>query len=472
MNRKGIAYKLTITFTSIIAVILVLIGMILSIWFNKEYKLEKQRVLEKQLVLVEEATISFLSQNTEYAYDKLRDTMNMIESSIDMDSVIIDNLGYIYVVSDNKYNKEKYTKLNIEEEALIKLKNGETVNSKFIDSEGIERKTYIRPIFNKGYFNGAIVLIGNNIYVKMPNRIYIIIWISVVLALIVSSIITYYFSEKIIIKPLEEINNAAKKIAKGEVEKRVNIKSNDEIGELGDSFNIMAESLEQVDKKRRDFISNVSHELRSPITSIKGFITGILDGVIPKDKENYYLTIVNDEISRLTRLVTDLLDISAMESGKFNLNMVELDINEVITLCTLNLEGKIKEKNINVEVVFHNKHEYAIADRDRLIQVITNLIENAIKYGEDNGEIKINTYLRTDKVYVSIFNSGSSIPKEDINNIWDRFYKSDKARTNKISTGLGLPIVRLILSQHGQDIWVNNIDGKGVRFTFSLKKAN
>ena len=472
MNKKGIAYKLTITFTSITAVILILIGMTLSIWFNREYKIERTYLLDKQLSLIEGATLSFLNDNTEVAYNELSKVLNMIESSIEIDSIIIDKLGYIYAVSNNKYNKEKYTRINLNDEELNKLKNGESINFNFKNYEGTLKKSYIKPLFKDGYFYGAIVLIGDEAYTNPPKRIYIIIWFSVILALILSSVVTYYFSEKLIIKPLEEINNAAKKIAKGDVEKRVSIESGDEIGELGYSFNIMAESLEQVDKKRREFISNVSHELRSPITSIKGFITGILDGVIPRDKENYYLTIVNDEISRLARLVTDLLDISAMESGKFNLNMVDLDINEVITLCTLNLEGKVKEKNINVEVIFHDKHEYAIADRDRLIQVVTNLLENAVKYGEANGEIKIDTYVRGDKAYVSIFNSGPTIPKEEINNIWDRFYKSDKSRTNKFSMGLGLPIVRLILSQHGQDIWVNNIDGKGVRFTFSLKKSN
>lgn len=233
----------------------------------------------------------------------------------------------------------------------------------------------------------------------------------------------------------------------------------------------MAESLEKVDNVRREFISNVSHELRSPITSIKGFITGIIDGVIPKDKENYYLNIVNDEVSRLSRLVNDLLDISTMESGKFKLKVAKLDINEIITLCTLNLEGKINEKKIRVEVIFNDSHEYCIGDRDRIIQVVTNLLENAIKYGDEGGRIKVETHAKGDFVYVSIFNSGPNIPKEDVNKIWERFYKMDKARTSKISTGLGLSIVRLILSQHNQDIWVNNIEGKGVKFTFTLKRS-
>lgn len=208
------------------------------------------------------------------------------------------------------------------------------------------------------------------------------------------------------------------------------------------------------------------------MTSIKGFIGGILDGVIPKDKENYYLKIVYDEINRLVRLVNDLLDISAMEAGKFNLQQIEFDINGVISLCILNLESKIKSKGLNVKAVFDEKRNYVFADRDRIIQVLTNLLENAIKYSDDNGQIEVNTYTKGEKTYISIFNSGDNIPQEDLKNIWDRFYKSDKSRTSKLSTGLGLPIVRLILSQHNEDIWVNNVEGKGVKFTFSLKRSD
>lgn len=161
---------------------------------------------------------------------------------------------------------------------------------------------------------------------------------------------------------------------------------------------------------------------------------------------------------------------SAMESGKFNLNISEFDINQTISLCILNLESKIQAKGLNVKAIFHENRCFAIGDRDRILQVVTNLLENAIKYSEDNGQIEVNISTKGEKIYVSIFNSGETISPEDINHIWDRFYKSDKSRTNKISTGLGLPIVRLILTQHNQDVWVNNVEGKGVKFTFTLQR--
>lgn len=471
MKKKSVIYKILITFSSITAILLILIGMVLSAWINRDYSILRSERISKYMEIIQGSTEEFLNENSETGYEDLKSTMKIIKASVDMDSIILDNQGYVYAISDERFEDLMYNKIDMNDSDLKRLKSGKIIEKNFFDKNNKRFKTYTTPLFNGESFNGIIIVFENSESTDFSKKLYSVIWISVLGAVVLSSVVAYYFSQKILISPLSEINNAAKKLAKGEVEKRVYIDSDDEIGELANSFNIMAESLEKVDNVRREFISNVSHELRSPITSIKGFITGIVDGVIPKDKENYYLNIVNDEVSRLSRLVNDLLDISTMESGKFKLKVAKLDINEIITLCTLNLEGKINEKKIRVEVIFNDSYEYCIGDRDRIIQVVTNLLENAIKYGDEGGRIQVETYAKGDFVYVSIFNSGPNIPKEDINKIWERFYKMDKARTNKISTGLGLSIVRLILSQHNQDIWVNNIEGKGVKFTFTLKRS-
>jgi signal transduction histidine kinase len=471
MKKKSVIYKILITFSSITAILLILIGMVLSAWINRDYSILRSERISKYMEIIQGSTEEFLNENSETGYEDLKSTMKIIKASVDMDSIILDNQGYVYAISDERFEDLMYNKIDMNDSDLKRLKSGKMIEKSFFDKNNKRFKTYTTPLFNGESFNGIIIVFENSESTDFSKKLYSVIWISVLGAVVLSSVVAYYFSQKILISPLSEINNAAKKLAKGEVEKRVYIDSDDEIGELANSFNIMAESLEKVDNVRREFISNVSHELRSPITSIKGFITGIVDGVIPKDKENYYLNIVNDEVSRLSRLVNDLLDISTMESGKFKLKVAKLDINEIITLCTLNLEGKINEKTIRVEVIFNDSYEYCIGDRDRIIQVVTNLLENAIKYGDEGGRIQVETYAKGDFVYVSIFNSGPNIPKEDINKIWERFYKMDKARTNKISTGLGLSIVRLILSQHNQDIWVNNIEGKGVKFTFTLKRS-
>ena len=214
----------------------------------------------------------------------------------------------------------------------------------------------------------------------------------------------------------------------------------------------------------------MSHELRSPITSIKGFIAGIIDGIIPKDKEKEYLERVYNEIERLTRLINDLLDLSAIESGKLKFNIKKIEINELIRRTIINNERRIKDKGIDLEVVFKNEKCNVNADEDKTMQVITNLLDNAIKYCEKNGKIKISIYTKGNKAFVEFYNNGPSMTDEELVHIWDRFYKSDKARTNKISTGLGLPIVKMILMQQGEEIWAKNDKEKGVKFTFSLTK--
>ena len=461
MRQKSIIRKLIITFTSIAGGVLIFVGLIVSFWIYRSDIIEKNDILNKQLTVVGEIISDYLNQQ-EGSYEEIKNMVDMLCISNDMDAMVADKLGYIYIVSDSKYNKFKYTR-------VITPNSFKEKDHMHIDTNNkLGVQSYVKAIYTDNEIDGYIILINPNKFNK--GHLISIIWISVVLAMIIAGIIVNYFAKRFIISPLKEINNAARRLATGEVSKRVEIVADNEIGELAESFNIMAESIEKSDIIRKEFISNVSHELRSPITSIKGFVGGILDGVIPRDKENYYLNIVYDEIDRLARLVNDLLDISAMEAGKFNLVMSEVDINQIISLCTLNLEGKIKSKNLNVKCIFHSSRCFVLGDRDRIIQVVTNLLENAIKYSNDGGQIEVKVNAKGEKIYVSIFNTGKTIAKEDINNIWDRFYKSDKSRTNKVSVGLGLPIVRLILSQHNEDVWVENVDNVGVKFTFTLKR--
>ena len=465
-KRESINRRIIVTFISIISAVLISLGIVITILFNKSYSNMKFYNMEKQMSIIESSINNYLNQQ-DGSYGQLKEIVKMASIATNTETIIVDRLGYVYLINGDTYKNLMYTKINLNTEDLnsnIKFKKD------LFDIDNVEVNGYIKVIYENEEIDGHIIMIPNK-DIERNVRI-CIIWISVVIAIIISVIIVNIVTRKIIINPIYNINNAAKMLAKGEVEKRVVVNCNNEIGELAESFNMMAESLEKSDAKRKEFISNVSHELRSPITSIKGFVGGILDGVIPRDRENYYLKIVYDEIDRLARLVNDLLDISAMESGKFNLAITEFDINQVISLCILNLEHKIKEKSLNVKAIFHEKRAYVLGDRDRIIQVVTNIIENAIKYSNDDGDIKIEVHSRGDKMNINIFNSGECIKESEINKIWDRFYKSDKSRTNKLSTGLGLPIVRSILSQHNEEIWVENLEGKGVSFVFTLKKSH
>jgi len=470
--KKGLFTKMMVTYSLIISIGFIITATILSFWFQGYYNEQKRNQLLGQGQYIQDVALEYLNQKV--STDIVQERLKRLGGYSKSDILLITNYGLVEAASDEKYKHLEGTQIVIKDLGELRRGKEHVIDSKdgYKDIFKESSHIFIIPMYNEGVFEGAIMMSTPLKYMKEPlDKVYNIIWFSAFIAITGSFFILYYFSQKIIIKPLQEINNAVSKISQGEVGKRVKVHSTDEIGELGKAFNSMADSLEQVDRNRQRFIANVSHELRSPITSIKGFIGGILDGVIPKEKENYYLGITNDEIQRLTRLVNDLLDLTAIESGQLSLYVNVIDINEVIRLCVTKFGIQVDAKRVNVDVLFEGNSLYVLADRDRIIQVITNLIDNAIKYVSDGGKIKITTKTKGTKAYVSVFNDGPEIVEEDLKHIWDRFYKADKSRTSKSSTGLGLPIVRSILSQHGEDIWVENKKGDGVNFIFTLKRT-
>lgn len=307
---------------------------------------------------------------------------------------------------------------------------------------------------------------------KARSTVFRFFLLSVLISVIISIVLAYIFSLKIS-RPLKEIKNAARVIAGGEFRNRLNIKSNDEIGELAVSFNQMVTALQNLEEMRRGFIANVSHELRTPMTSIRGFVEGIIDGTIPPERHKDYLNIVKEETNRLNRLVNDLLDLARMEAGEMKLSMRNFDINELIRRCIIKLEKLITDKNISVEANFEEEDMFVNADVDSIERVIINLIHNAVKFTDEGGKIILATYKQRDKIHVAVEDTGIGIDKDELSMIWDRFYKSDKSRSkDKSGTGLGLAIVKNIMNAHGQEIWIDSELGKGTKFTFTLNREN
>lgn len=472
MVKNSLFTKMVITYTIIISISLTIIAAFLSFWIQDYFIKNRKEQLSNQITIIEGLANEYIEGAI--PYEELNGSMRFISGYINEDILLLDRNGYVYVVTSNKFKGFIGKQLFVDQ--LDNLSQGmhfQTLNN----YDNFNEKFYVlgEPIKGKDEkFNGAAIInISMSTLNKSLSNVFKIIWVSTVIAVIVSSIVIYYFIQKIIVNPISEMNVVARKIAAGDVNKRVVVQSHDEIGEFAESFNVMADSLEKVEQNRKEFLSNVSHELRSPITSIKGFIGGILDGVIPKEKEEYYLKIAYEEIQRLTRLINELLDLSAVESGKFKLQMRALDINEVVRLCILRNEARVKDKKLNVQVFFEEDELIAMADEDKIMQVITNLLDNAIKYADEGGLVTISCRSKGKKAFVSIFNEGPAIPEEDIKHIWDRFYKGDKSRTQKVSTGLGLSIVKKIIALFDEEIWVENKDN-GVMFTFTLtlgKKA-
>jgi signal transduction histidine kinase len=294
---------------------------------------------------------------------------------------------------------------------------------------------------------------------------------AVFLSLFISIILVYFLSKKIT-NPLKQMTIAARRISSGEWQNKLSFSGSDEVAVLAESFNNMMETLENLEKMRRDFIANISHELRTPMTSINGFIEGILDGTIPAEKQKDYLNIVKDEVKRLQRLVSDLLDIARMEAGEMTMNISTFDICEVVRIGVIYLQNELEDKNLNFRANFEREAMFVLADKDAIQRVVINLLHNAVKFTPEGGNISVTVYEAKGKAEISISDSGEGIPEEDLPYVFDRFHKADKSRSkDKTGVGLGLYIVKNIIKAHNEFITVQSKKGEGTTFTFHLTLA-
>ena len=287
--------------------------------------------------------------------------------------------------------------------------------------------------------------------------------------LLATLIATYFITERII-HPLRNMTNAAKQFGKGKFDTRVAVYGEDEVAELGRAFNNMADSLANLEKMRNSFLANVSHDLRTPMTTISGFIEGITSGAIPPEKQDYYLGIISTEVHRLSRLVTQLLDISRLESGDRKFDFRDFDVAEVGRIILISFEKKLEEKRLDVEFLSDEDSMSAYADKDAIYQVMYNLCHNAIKFSKEGGKFAIKIVKEAGKIRVSVYNEGEGIPEEDLPMVFERFYKSDKSRgLDKSGVGLGLYISKTIIDAHGEKIQVESKEGEYTEFSFTLK---
>jgi signal transduction histidine kinase len=289
-----------------------------------------------------------------------------------------------------------------------------------------------------------------------------------------AAMIAVYFISDRIIGPLHSMKNAAKQFARGDFEARVVVSGKDEIAELGAAFNSMAQSLEHLETMRNSFLANVSHDLRTPMTTISGFIDGINSGAIPPEKHSYYLNIISGEVHRLSRLVSQLLDISKLESGDRKFVPAPFDVCETARLILISFEQRIEEKRLDILFETDADSMIAYADKDSIHQVMYNLCENAIKFSREEGMLRISIKRgEKNKLVISVYNEGAGIPREDLPLVFDRFYKSDKSRgLDKNGVGLGLYIVKTIVEAQGESISVQSEPGEYCEFDFTLEESD
>ncbi len=287
---------------------------------------------------------------------------------------------------------------------------------------------------------------------------------------IFAAIIATYFITDRITHPLKMMTRASKNFAKGDFSERVKVDGKDEVAQLAIAFNQMADSLESLESMRNSFLASVSHDLRTPMTTIAGFIDGITSGAIPKEEQNHYLGIISAEVHRLSRLVSELLDISRLESGDRKFEFADFDIAEVARLIIISFEQKLEEKRLDVEFISDDDVMIANADKDAIYQVLYNLCHNAIKFSRENGRFFVRIKnIPGKKLEVSVYDDGQVIDAEDATKIFDRFYKTDKSRgLDKNGVGLGLYICKTIIDAHGEKIYVQP-HAEGCEFVFTLK---
>ena len=309
------------------------------------------------------------------------------------------------------------------------------------------------------------------ILTRISNIFTLVSLLVVVVAFIVMSIAARHQSD-----PLRAMANAARSFGHGDLDARVKLEDSypEEVEDLALAFNNMAQELQKSEYQRKEFVANVSHELKTPMTTISGYVDGILDGTIPEQKHRYYLQIVSDETKRLSRLVRSMLDISQLQDqeGIPEEKKHHFDMEECAGQVLITFEQKINNKNLNVDVDMPEHPVYTMANKDYVTQVIYNLIDNAVKFCPEGGTLGLKIKEGGSKIYVSISNDGDTIPPDELPLVFDRFHKLDKSRSqNRDGWGLGLYIVKTIVCSHGENISVTSRDGK-TEFTFTMPLVN
>lgn len=460
---------------AIISISFLLLGVGVTSVFVKTFINQKRDVLVEQGEEISKLIKNFYYLGGYFNTKELSNEINILDKYLDA-SLIYVNEDYEITIISSKIDSAWLGK-------TLEIKQNDKKPNSFKNKQYFSFTGNMGGIFDEEVFTVGYPVIVNNYkigiifmntsmssIINTIKEVYEKIVFISLLVIAISFIFIYIFSRKITL-PLIEINKTAKIIASGNLNKRIQIKSKDEIGQLASSFNEMTESLSQQEKKRTEFISNISHDLRSPLTSIKGFLQAILDKTIPPENQERYLKIVLEEVERLISLSNNILEINKLHLNS-ELNYTEFNINEVIRLSIINLETRIIDKNINVNVSFSEENTFVKADIDKIHRVIYNLLDNSIKFTNEGGQIFIETSLTEENVIISIKDTGCGISKENQKKIFDKFYKEDSSRgENKNGSGLGLSIVKDFILAHNQKIAVKSELNKGSEFIFTLERV-
>ncbi len=401
--------------------------------------------------------------------DKTVTILNTAAELLEVRLWIMDESGHILYDSNNS---QKH--LVIQEFDPTDFGNKYYMSGHFYNTFSDETLSVITPIINNFSTSGYLLIHqGTQSIVRNADSVVVIIYKTVLIIFLFSLIILLLFT-LIVFIPLKKISQASREYAKGNLtyDGLKDFTSEDEIGRLGVSLSFMASELYNLEEDQKKFIANVSHDFRSPLTSIKGYIEAMKDGTIPVEMQNKYLDIVLFETERLTKLTESLLTLNAWDTKGNRLDITDFNLYSLLKPIITAFEGKCEKKHITINLTLGSRNYTVSADRDKIQQVIYNLVDNAIKFSHNNSTIDIKVTDRFEKIFVSIKDSGIGIPKDSLKKIWERFYKTDLSRgKDKTGSGLGLSITREIISAHNENINVISTEGAGTEFIFTLQKS-
>ena len=486
---KSMFSKYLVAFIAIILISFLMVSAIITSMIRSYVTDEKENQLYK-------TTISIVSYFENESIGDLGDYVEttsffitpLLNRDADLDVLITDKDGKVLLSSINSEEDQsgirhpitsgelgaisinKFSTVTKEDEGVEYLVHRGNLNSFLGDSSLVCAKEIVSNSEIKGYVLSLYSTEKDDILVNTTRKTVINSSAWVMLA----AVIAIYFITDRIIRPLKNMTSATKKFGEGDFSTRVIVYGNDEVAALGNAFNDMAESLQNLEKMRSSFLASVSHDLRTPMTTIAGFIDGIMSGAIPPDKQEYYLQIISSEIHRLSRLVSQILDISRLESGDRKMTFTDFDVVEMARIVLLSFEHKIEEKKLEVSFFADDEEGMSVyADKDAIHQVLYNLCHNAIKFSNEGGNLEIKiTNLDQKQVRVSVYDDGQELSAEESKKIFERFYKTDQSRgLDKTGVGLGLYISKTIVDAHGETIGVNSIENKGCEFYFTVKSS-
>ena len=479
-SHQSLFTKFLSVFVAMVLICFLLLGVTLGVFLSNYWSSQKEQLLSSNAKNIANTTSSVLSSRIQTdasgSIAMICSNLSMISDAISADIYITDTSGNIILCKDvitqnysisNNGRCSLHGGYTIPQEVIDEAKKGDYFAKTTLNGVYMKKQLVAAEPVKVGEETAAVVFAVAPMTAGFTNYATNILKMFIFACLMAFSVgfIAVYFLTASLIKPLHDMSEATKAYAEGDFGPRVKVKGDDELAELVRAFNKMASDLSLLESSRRSFVANVSHELKTPMTTIGGFIDGILDGTIPESQQKHYLSIVSDETKRLSRLVTAMLNMSKIEAGELKLNPKAFDISAEIFNVLLSFEQIIERKHIEISGLDRLHSVTVTADEDMIHQVIYNLVDNAVKFTE-NGTISVFADDDENATLIKVVNTGAGISSEEREKIFERFYKVDKSRSYDVKgAGLGLYICKTIVEMH-----CNSEEGKYTEFWFTIPK--